>query len=116
MNGSGGADLSQQILIAIASIVSLGIAAEWLAWRIRLPSILVLLLFGFLAGPLSGFLNPDEVLGGMLFPVVSISIGVVTNIGRPIASQWEASAIAVEMKEFAKKQHGSAYRVDRRTG
>lgn len=50
------------------------------------------------------------------FPVVSMSMGVVTNIGRPIASQWEASAIAVEMKEVAKKQHGSAYRVDRRTG
>jgi diguanylate cyclase (GGDEF)-like protein len=49
------------------------------------------------------------------FPVVSISMGVVTNTGRPIASQWEASAVAVEMKEFAKKQHGSAYRVDRRT-
>ena len=50
------------------------------------------------------------------FPVVSISMGVVTNVGRPIASQWEASEIAVEMKEFAKKQHGSAYRVDRRSG
>ncbi len=50
------------------------------------------------------------------FPVVSISIGVVTNVGRPVASQWEASAVAVEMKEFAKKQHGSAYRVDRRSG
>ncbi len=50
------------------------------------------------------------------FPVVSMSMGVVTNTGRPIASQWEASAVAVEMKEFAKKQHGSAFRVDRRTG
>jgi diguanylate cyclase (GGDEF)-like protein len=49
------------------------------------------------------------------FPVVSISMGVVTNLARPVASQWEASAAAVELKEFAKKQHGSAYRVDRRT-
>jgi hypothetical protein len=49
------------------------------------------------------------------FPVVSISIGVVTNIHRPVSSQWEASAIAVEMKEFAKKQHGSSYQIDRRT-
>jgi GGDEF domain-containing protein len=31
------------------------------------------------------------------------------------ATQWEASAVAVEMKEFAKKQAGSAYRIDRRT-
>ncbi len=49
------------------------------------------------------------------FPVVSISFGVVTNRTRPITSQWEASAVAVEMKEFAKKQHGSSYEIDRRT-
>jgi diguanylate cyclase (GGDEF)-like protein len=50
------------------------------------------------------------------FPVVSISMGVVTNLGRPVANQWEASAIAVEMKEFAKKRSGSSYEIDRRTG
>jgi diguanylate cyclase (GGDEF)-like protein len=50
------------------------------------------------------------------FPVVSISLGVVTNRGRPVANQWEASAIAVEMKEFAKKRSGSSYEIDRRTG
>jgi diguanylate cyclase (GGDEF)-like protein len=50
------------------------------------------------------------------FPVVSLSLGVVTNLNRPITSQWEASAVAVEMKEFAKKQPGSSYEIDRRTG
>lgn len=49
------------------------------------------------------------------FPVVSISLGVVTNTYRAINSQWEASAIAVEMKEFAKRQSGSSYEIDRRT-
>jgi hypothetical protein len=49
------------------------------------------------------------------FPVVAMSMGVVTNSSRPINTQWEASAVAVEMKEFAKKQAGSAYRIDRRT-
>ncbi|MEX2279712.1 MAG: response regulator [Acidimicrobiia bacterium] len=49
------------------------------------------------------------------FPVVAMSMGVVTNLTRPITTQWEASAVAVEMKEFAKKQAGSAYRIDRRT-
>ena len=49
------------------------------------------------------------------FPVVSISLGVVTNLTRPISSQWEASAIAVEMKEFAKKRAGSSFEIDRRT-
>jgi diguanylate cyclase (GGDEF)-like protein len=50
------------------------------------------------------------------FPVVSLSLGVASTDVRPISTQWEASAIAVEMKEFAKKQPGSTYRIDRRTG
>ncbi len=49
------------------------------------------------------------------FPVVSISLGVATNATRAITSQWEASALAVEMKEFAKKHAGSSYEIDRRT-
>jgi diguanylate cyclase (GGDEF)-like protein len=49
------------------------------------------------------------------FPVVSLSIGVASTDVRDIGTQWEASAIAVEMKEFAKKQPGSTYRIDRRT-
>ncbi|MDX1469563.1 MAG: response regulator [Acidimicrobiia bacterium] len=49
------------------------------------------------------------------FPVVSLSLGVASTDVRDIATQWEASAIAVEMKEFAKKQPGSTYRIDRRT-
>ncbi len=49
------------------------------------------------------------------FPMVSMSMGVVSNLHRPVASQWEASAVAVEMKEFAKKQPGSSYKIDRRS-
>ena len=48
------------------------------------------------------------------FPIVSFSMGVVTNQYRAIASEWEASAIASEMKEFAKRQPGSTYSIDRR--
>lgn len=69
--------MSQQLLIALASIVTLGIAAEWLAWRIHLPSILVLLVFGFAAGPATGFLDPDAMLGELLFPIVSISVAII---------------------------------------
>ena len=49
------------------------------------------------------------------FPVVSLSLGVASTDVRQLGTQWEASAIAVEMKEFAKKQPGSTYRIDRRT-
>jgi DNA-binding response OmpR family regulator len=68
------------------------------------------------ADALKGYIEVTDRRGERYaFPVVAMSMGVVTNQSRPISSQWEASAVAVEMKEFAKKQPGSAYRIDRRT-
>jgi hypothetical protein len=46
---------------------------------------------------------------------VSISLGVATNLRRTFNSEWEASAVAAEMKEHAKHEAGSCYKVDRRT-
>ncbi|MDP2471665.1 MAG: cation:proton antiporter [Candidatus Palauibacterales bacterium] len=69
--------MSQYLLIAIASIITLGIAAEWIAWRIGLPSILVLLLFGMVVGPFTGLLDPDLLFGDLLFPVVSVSVAII---------------------------------------
>jgi diguanylate cyclase (GGDEF)-like protein len=68
------------------------------------------------ADALKGYIEVTDRRGERYaFPVVAMSMGVVTNRSRPITTQWEASAVAVEMKEFAKKQPGSAYRIDRRT-
>ncbi|HOA75733.1 MAG TPA: sodium:proton antiporter [Phycisphaerae bacterium] len=64
-------------LVGLAAILVLGTMAQWLAWRLRVPSILLLLLVGFVAGPISGFINPDELLGDLLFPVVSLSVGII---------------------------------------
>lgn len=48
------------------------------------------------------------------YPLVSLSIGVVTNQFHPITSAEEVSRIAAEVKHQAKEQPGSAYFVDRR--
>ena len=69
--------MTEYIALAIAGIFVLGITAQWLAWRIRLPSILLLLIFGFVAGPVLGLINPDELLGDLLFPIVSISVALI---------------------------------------
>ncbi len=64
-------------LVTIAAVVVLGIGAQWLAWRFRLPSILLLLVFGFLAGPVTGFLPADALQGEWLFPFVSLAVGII---------------------------------------
>ena len=37
-----------------------------------------------------------------------------SSASRPIRSQWEASAVATEMKTVAKRKLGSSYEIDRR--
>ena len=77
----------------LASIIILGIAAQWIAWRIRVPAILPLILIGLIVGPLSVFytetgqklIEPiyDADAGRGLFPgnslfyFVSLAIGVI---------------------------------------
>jgi diguanylate cyclase (GGDEF)-like protein len=50
------------------------------------------------------------------FPVVSFSLGVATNQRRSFTTEWEASAVASEMKEHAKSEPGSSFKIDRRSG
>jgi DNA-binding response OmpR family regulator len=57
----------------------------------------------------------DRVGEKQTFPIASLSMGVATNRHRVINSEWEVSAIATEMKEFAKREPGSVYAVDQRT-
>lgn len=69
--------MGEEALVSLASIIVLGIGAQWLAWRLQLPSILLLLIAGFFAGPVTGLIDPDHLLGETLFPIVSISVGII---------------------------------------
>ncbi|MEZ4696473.1 MAG: cation:proton antiporter [Rhodothermales bacterium] len=69
--------MSESILIGIVSVIVLGIGAQWLAWRLRIPSILLLLVVGFTAGPVTGLLAPESLQGDWLFAFVSLSIGII---------------------------------------
>ncbi|MEZ5572536.1 MAG: sodium:proton antiporter [Halioglobus sp.] len=65
------------LLYVIAAIIVLGCAAQWLSWRLKLPSILALLVIGIVAGPVTGLLRPDEMFGDILFPLVSLGVALV---------------------------------------
>ncbi|CAH8203732.1 cation:proton antiporter [Vibrio aestuarianus] len=63
--------------LAIAAIGVLGLACQWLAWRLRLPAILFLLIAGLVVGPLTGWLQPQALLGELLFPLISLAVAVI---------------------------------------
>jgi NhaP-type Na+/H+ or K+/H+ antiporter len=69
--------MTANLLLGLALILFLGILAQWISWRFRLPSILLLLLFGFFAGPLTNYIDPDLYFGNLLFPIVSIFVAVI---------------------------------------
>ena len=61
----------------LALIVGAGMAAQWIAWRFQIPSIIALLVAGLTLGPVTGVLSPDELLGDALFPLVSLSVALI---------------------------------------
>lgn len=65
------------IPLALTGIVVLGVLAQWIAWRARLPSIVLLLAIGIIIGPVLGLLDPDQVFGDLLFPVTSLSVAII---------------------------------------
>ncbi|ARA93362.1 cation:proton antiporter [Rhodothermaceae bacterium RA] len=67
----------EHILIGIVSVLVLSIGSQWLAWRFRIPSILLLLVVGFLAGPVLHLLEPSSLQGDWLFAFVSLAIGLI---------------------------------------
>ena len=80
-------------LVSISAVVILGIAAQWLGWRLRVPSILLLLVFGILAGPVLGWIDPGELLGSLLYPVVSLAVAMILFEGGLSLSVKEFRAI-----------------------
>lgn len=78
-------DENTQALIFISAVLGLGILAQWIAWRIKLPSILILLAIGFVVGVTCGD-NPDlpganitdEIIPShLLFPIVSVAVAII---------------------------------------
>lgn len=46
-------------MIELAGIIILGIIAQWMAWRLKLPAILPLILIGLLVGPIATYYTAD---------------------------------------------------------
>lgn len=68
---------TENTALMLAFVGILGLCCQWVAWKLRLPAILFLLLAGILVGPITGVLAPDLLLGHLLFPLISMSVAVI---------------------------------------
>lgn len=96
-------------MVEIASIIILGIFAQWVSWKVRVPAILPLIIIGLLVGPISTLWSSDgkkwiepmynSVTGTGLFPgeslfyFVSLAIGIILFEGGLTLKRKEISDI-----------------------
>ncbi len=64
-------------VMAIVTIAGLGISAQWIAWRFKLPAIVLLAAAGLIAGPGLGVVDPSADFGEYLRPVVSLCVAII---------------------------------------
>ncbi len=63
--------------LVIATVGALGIGAQWVAWRTGWPAIVLMLAAGFIAGPITGLIDPEAAFGDLLDPMVSIGVALI---------------------------------------
>jgi NhaP-type Na+/H+ or K+/H+ antiporter len=68
---------TDQILLGVGLTLSLAVGSQILASRLRIPALIVLLPVGFAAGALTEVVNPDQLLGPLFEPLVSLAVAVI---------------------------------------
>lgn len=68
---------ADEATIGLATIVVFGVGCQWIARRIGIPSLLLLLPAGLLAGDGLGLVQPEELFGDLLSPLVTLLVGLL---------------------------------------
>ncbi len=66
-----------EIFLGFGTIIVFGIGAQWIGRRSGIPSLLLLLPAGLLAGDVLGLVEPVELFGQLLFPLVSLLLSLL---------------------------------------
>ncbi len=94
-------------MIELAGIIVLGIIAQWMAWRLKLPAILPLIIIGLIVGPFSTLYTVDGSKliepvwngtsglfpGEMIYYIVSLSISIILFEGGLTLKRSELSNV-----------------------
>jgi NhaP-type Na+/H+ or K+/H+ antiporter len=95
------ADMANNLTGFIVLVTALGIGAQWIAWRFRLPAILLLSIAGLVVGPWLGWINPGKQLGAMLEPLVGLLVSIILFEGGMNLRLHELKAAGPGVKRLA---------------
>lgn len=96
-------------MLELAAILILGIIAQWVSWKIKLPAIFPLIMIGLIVGPLASMdlfvgqklIDPDRIFeGNMLNYFVSLSVGVILFEGGLTLKLKEVRQVATTVRNL----------------
>lgn len=62
---------------AIALVGVLGVGAQLWAWRMNIPAIVLMLVAGFVVGPVLGLFDPARDIGPLMTPMIAIAVAII---------------------------------------
>lgn len=64
-------------IAAVALVGALGVGSQWLAWKLRMPAIVLMLAAGLVVGPVLGVFDPARDIGQFYLPLISIAVAII---------------------------------------
>ncbi len=64
-------------VMGFALVGALGVGAQWAAWRLNMPAIVLMLLAGLAVGPGLGIFDPARDIGPLMQPMISIAVAII---------------------------------------
>ncbi|MEL7448462.1 MAG: sodium:proton antiporter [Pseudomonadota bacterium] len=86
--------------LLIVVVIALGVSAQWLSWRSKLPTIILLATAGILAGPVFHVVVPSELFGDRLPAIVSLCVAIILFEGGLNLQLHELKATAVGVRRL----------------
>ncbi|MBI6629818.1 cation:proton antiporter [Pontibaca salina] len=68
---------SMSPVMAFALVGALGVGSQWLAWKLRLPAIVLMLSAGLIVGPGLGVFDPARDIGPLVAPMIAIAVAII---------------------------------------
>ncbi len=81
--GESVVEIPENLLLAVASILVLGLAVQLIARRLQVPSVVFYLALGIVLGPVLGFVTLEGTFGGVerLQPIVGVAVAIIVFDG-----------------------------------
>jgi len=67
----------ENLIMSFALIGVIGVGAQWFAWRLNLPAIVLMSLAGLLVGPVLGLISPEQDFGEFYSPIIAVAVAVI---------------------------------------